>query len=636
MRNLLLIMTLLSFNSLSAQQWGLYTFYAPKNTATAYLVDTSDNPVTFKTWTFNSQKRNGYSSYLLPGDTVFRSYTVSNSTFSGGGIHGGVQKVSWNGTVTWDYVHSSTTYCLHHDIHPMPNGNVLLISYELKTQAQVTAAGCTTNLSSGMWSEKIIEVKPTGPTTGEIVWEWHLWDHLCQNVDAAKPNYVASVSANPHRMNINYKATKDWWHMNGIDYNPELDQIIISSHYMNEIYIIDHSTTTAEAATSSGGNSGKGGDFLYRWGNPAAYGMSGTANFNVIHDAHWIPSDNPNYAGYLCAYNNKGGTGGKTSIDIWAAPFDGQSYSMTPGQVITPATLDYKYNTSFTATNEGNSQQLPNGNMLVNNPNGVIYEVSPAGAVLWQKTASTSHAYRFSKCYVRAPRATITANPSTCIGSPITIDAVASSITESNPVFSYEWSNGETGRNFTFTPETLGVQTFTVTVTDESVGCIATATVSISVESAPETPVITEEEGTLTSTEAPLYQWYRDNEAISGATSQTLTLTQSGHYFVEIQSENGCSARSETYFYTGVGVENNVGTNGIQIYPNPTTGVVSIENELFRQTEFSVTVYDLAGMELKHFICPTAIDLSAYINGVYLLSVETGGKKTNHKIVLIK
>ena len=60
----------------------------------------------------------------------------------------------------------------------------------------------------------------------------------------------------------------DWLHTNGIDYNAEYDLIVLSVPRMNELWVIDHSTTTEEALGSTGGRWGKGGDLLWRWGNP--------------------------------------------------------------------------------------------------------------------------------------------------------------------------------------------------------------------------------------------------------------------------------------------------------------------------------------------------------------------------------
>ena len=81
-------------------------------------------------------------------------------------------------------------------------------------------------------------------------------------------------------------------HTNSVAYNEEFDQIILSNRGTSEIWIIDHSTTTEVAATHEGGNSEKGGDLLYRWGNPIAY-RAGTENDQMLfgqHDAHWIAS----------------------------------------------------------------------------------------------------------------------------------------------------------------------------------------------------------------------------------------------------------------------------------------------------------------------------------------------------------
>ena len=56
----------------------------------------------------------------------------------------------------------------------------------------------------------------------------------------------------------------DWLHANAVAYNADLDQVLVNSPELNEFWIIDHSTSSAEAAGHNGGRYGKGGDILYR------------------------------------------------------------------------------------------------------------------------------------------------------------------------------------------------------------------------------------------------------------------------------------------------------------------------------------------------------------------------------------
>src|SRR5205823_7110527 len=162
--------------------------------------------------------------------------------------------------------------------------------------------------------------KPTGKTTGEVVWEWLIWDHLIQDHDSSKANY-GDVAKHPERIDLNFGegeglaplfAQKDgldklrsigyvrsppgrnqpynpgWTHLNSVAYNPELDQIVLSALGFSEVWIIDHSTTTAEAAGHSGGRRGKGGGLLYRWGNPRAYRAGSNTDQQLFgqHAAH--------------------------------------------------------------------------------------------------------------------------------------------------------------------------------------------------------------------------------------------------------------------------------------------------------------------------------------------------------------
>lgn len=457
----LIIATLiLTPTSLFSQQYNGWTLTSIQNAATATLMDT--NKVTVKTW--SGMNPTGYSTYLMPGGTLVRSATGATkpSGAPGGPTHGKIQKYDYAGTKTWDYLLSGNDYIAHHDICPMPNGNVLAIVYERKLASDVTAAGAQQNIQ--MWLEKIMEIKPTGATTGDVVWEWRVWDHLVQNVDPNKANYQSSIVDHPELLNVNYKQSSDWMHMNGIDYNPILDQIIVSSHNLNEWYVIDHSTTTAEAATHSGGNSGKGGDFLFRWGNPTAYGAAGTTILNVTHDAHWIPEGSPN-AGRIVGFNNKGVASPSTStIDYVTPPLNGYNYDRTPGQAYAPATFTDRDTCQGYSSNMGNSQQLPNGNVLICiATSGKVYEINSAGTTLWSQTfqGSIPQAFKYDSCYIfNTPPAipTITGNANTLTSSSAT---------------TYQWYlNGQIipgATSITYNPIVSGV--YVVRITDAN-GCV--------------------------------------------------------------------------------------------------------------------------------------------------------------------
>lgn len=544
------------FNSI-AQQWGNHTLYATQNGTTAVIIDTAG--ITTHTWTFSSTAKTGYSSYLLQGGILLRTVSRAGNSFTGGPICGEFQKIDWNGNVLWDYVYSTTAYCSHHDICPLPNGNVLLIAYETKTGTEVTAAGGTSAIT--MWPEKIVEIKQTGATSGTVVWEWKLWDHLVQNVDPTKANYQTSIVNHPELYNINYSLTKDFMHMNGLDYNPILDQVTFSSHYLNQLFVIDHSTTTAEAASHIGGHSGKGGDFLYRYGNPASYGATGATVLNVVHDSHWIPEGVPN-AGYLVGFVNNGISVNQSSVDQVVTPLSGYNYTITPGSAYSPSNYTLRHACNGHTSNQGNSQQLPNGNMLVCMAFvGSIYEVNPVGTTIWSKSGlgTLVHAYRYDDCYIN--------------------------------------------------------------------------------NAAPAQHTISETAGTLTTASATTYQWYLNGVEISGATNQSYTPMQSGIYLVRTTDVNGCAfyySHDYTFSLT-TGINNYANEFNLNLYPNPTTGIIDIDLNYRNPKKLSVFLLNALGNVVFESENNSRIDLTQLANGLYTMSIILDSNKPVYKkIVLTK
>jgi len=372
-----------------------YTLFSPEYSTKTLLINKHGDIV--HSW--ESHFIQGLGVYLLENGDLLRSMIpYTNTVFISGGVTGGVERYNWNGTLLWTFNYSDSQHCLHHDIKMLPNGHILMVAWEYKTAQEAINAGRNPNsLPVGsLWPDHVIEVEPTGSSGGIIVWEWHVWDHLIQDFDATKNNYGV-VGQHPELVDINYgaedgKERADWNHINSIDYNEELDQIILSVHNQHEIWVIDHSTTTEEAAGHSGGNSDKGGDLLYRLGNPQTYraGESSDQKFFGQHDAQWIPQGYPGQGDILLFNNGEGRPEGQySSVEEFIPPVDGNgTYYLLPGSAYGPNEPTWIYTadnpSDFFAGYLSGAQRLPNGNTLIcDGDHGVFFEVTQEGKMVW-------------------------------------------------------------------------------------------------------------------------------------------------------------------------------------------------------------------------------------------------------------
>lgn len=352
-----------------------YTLFAINSTV--YLIDNCGKII--NEWETGDAPRLSY--YLMEnGNLLYMSRLTGNSTFlAGGGGGGRLQMYSPDNNLIWQYdYYAPNQYCIHHDVEVLPNGNILALVWEEIPLAEAISEGRNPALlSNRMWDEKIIEIQPVGFNQADIVWEWKVRDHIIQDFDASRNNY-GSVADHPELLDFNFNGVffqADWLHLNSIDYNESLDQILISSRHLCEIYIIDHSTTTAEAAGHTGGQYNRGGDFLYRYGNPQAY-RRGAASQQVLfsqHDAQWIPNGYPN-EGKITLFNNgylRGENNNYSSAEIIDVPVNanGNYTAPTNNQAFLPLTPSQTYSQFLNKTVysyvQGGVQALPNGNLLV-------------------------------------------------------------------------------------------------------------------------------------------------------------------------------------------------------------------------------------------------------------------------------
>ncbi|MBL4702921.1 MAG: aryl-sulfate sulfotransferase, partial [Flavobacteriales bacterium] len=332
---------------------------------------------------------------------------------------GKIQELDPNANVVWEYVYSDANHLSHHDFCPLPNGNVILTAWEVRTGSEMVQAGSTGSDES--WPTHFVELEPDGAGSATIVWEWHIWDHLIQDNDSTKDNFGV-IADHPELMDINavpmfafFPGEGDWFHVNGISYNETLDQLVFSSRQASEFYIIDHSTTTAEAATAAGGNSGMGGDFLYRWGNPSNYGAPGTQEIPAAtHDPRWIPAGRP-YAGYIQFWNNEGVSANQSTVDLILPPETGNTYSFTAGSSYAPTAYSKRHVTLVSSSGQSASDRMSNGNIFVSVSGEYMYEVDSNDNMIWQYNAGPGKAFRY-ECDHPGLTALLGADPCNLVG----------------------------------------------------------------------------------------------------------------------------------------------------------------------------------------------------------------------------
>ena len=398
-----------------AKAYNGYTLFAASGKT--YLIDMEGYIV--KQWNMGTNPR------LLDNGHLLDATKSDPSGF------GGFQEMDWDGNVEWSYAEKRLNYFPHHDWTRILNKKLnayttLYIANKNISKDSCLAAGA--NPASGSYNDVQMDAIVEVDSTGKIVWEWWFFNHIIQDYDAAKPNYVGAgktVANYPNKININMTGNplkNDWLHCNSIDYNDSLGQIVVNS-VQGEFYIIDHDNTfiAGDTAASISLAASSAGDFLYRFGDPARYGQgtspttSSTGNKQIggSHDVHWIKPGLPG-AGNIQIFNNGEYLMERVSQSyvFEVNPFYNSS-KVSTGAYVNPPTAGYytwiypnkdamkqnklisnqvvwvycsKNDQNFYSTIGGSEQRLPNGNTLIcSDTQGHLFEVTAGDTtVVWE------------------------------------------------------------------------------------------------------------------------------------------------------------------------------------------------------------------------------------------------------------
>jgi arylsulfate sulfotransferase len=120
---------------------------------------------------------------------------------------------------------------IHHEVFPMPDGNLLVLSNTLHELTPDQRSVLCPGDPEEFWaiSDVVAEVTPDG----EVVRTWDMWDVL--DVMEVPGGEMCSTEGQ-----IADEIERDWTHGNAVIYDPERDAVIVSNRHTSNIVALDH------------------------------------------------------------------------------------------------------------------------------------------------------------------------------------------------------------------------------------------------------------------------------------------------------------------------------------------------------------------------------------------------------------
>ena len=326
-------------------------------------------------------------------------------------------------------------------------------------------------------------------------------------------------------------------------------------------------------------------------------------------------------------------------------------------------------NPHFNASIQGTDSVCTNVNYTYSVPsNGILYQWQVTGGqivsglntssinVKWNTAGQgTLYLRMFNSCFndtilrdtvhiFPGVLPTITGNASVCSGSTEIYSAGTSNST-------YQWSvtggaiasgQGASSISVDWGNASAGNISLTETISN---GCSGTDNLQVAINSV-NTAIIQSRDTLFAQENSAIYQWLQCNlstsgfTAIPGETSSFFIAANSGNYALEV-TKNGCTDTSACMqvIITGIN-ENPIVFEGLNIYPNPSDGLFTLEISNERQNNIQIELLDMSGKQLYHkdFYSTSSIieklDFSHLTKGIYFLKLNSDGEQKVEKLVI--